>query len=294
MTDRHEGHFEAEDERMLRVLAGFAAACWVQWKNWDAALAENRRRDEMFTTLIHELRSPLAAITAAACVIERTAGLTAAGGQPAIEVVKRQSRVLSRIVDDLSDLSRIGRDKLELRLEWLEIHPIIADAVLAAQPRITSRRQKLQISVPREEIRCHVDAVRLAQILINLLDNASKYTPDGGHIELAVVCRPRTVDLTVRDDGVGIPPTSSGRSSNHSRSFAHPTRGPGRVWASASRWPTSSQKCSMGVSAPPVPGGARARSSPFRCPGTPVRTARPGDVGCDGAMSQADSRIATS
>jgi signal transduction histidine kinase len=177
-----------------------------QWKNWDAAIAENRRRDEIFAMVIHELRSPLAAITAAACVIERTAELTAAGGQPAIEVLKRQSRVLSRIVDDLSDLSRIGRDKLEVSLEWLEIHPIIADAVLAAQPRITSRRQELRTSLPREEIRCHVDAVRLVQILINLLDNASKYTPDGGHIELAVVCRPRTVDLTVHDDGVGIPP----------------------------------------------------------------------------------------
>ena len=191
---------------MLRLLAEFARAFWVQWKKWDAAIAQNRRRDEIFTTLIHELRSPLAAITAAACVIERTAGLTAAGGQPAIEIVRRQSRVLSRIVEDLSDLSRIGRDKLELRLHWLEIHPIIADAVLAAQPRITSRRQELQISLPREEIRCRVDAVRLAQILINLLDNASKYTRDGGHIELVVVCRPRTVDLTVRDNGIGIPP----------------------------------------------------------------------------------------
>ena len=144
---------------MLRLLAEFARAFWVQWKKWDAAIAQNRRRDEIFTTLIHELRSPLAAITAAACVIERTAGLTAAGGQPAIEIVRRQSRVLSRIVEDLSDLSRIGRDKLELRLHWLETHPIIADAVLAAQPRITSRRQELQISLPREEIRCRVDAV---------------------------------------------------------------------------------------------------------------------------------------
>jgi signal transduction histidine kinase len=80
MTDRHDRHFDAEDQRMLRLLADFAGACWVQWKNWEAASAENRRRDEIVTTLIHELRNPLAAITAAACVIERTAGLTADGG----------------------------------------------------------------------------------------------------------------------------------------------------------------------------------------------------------------------
>jgi signal transduction histidine kinase len=138
IRDRHDQHFDAEDLRMLRVLADFAGACWVQWKNWDAAIAENRRRDEIFTTLIHELRSPLAAITAAACVIEQTAGLTAAGGQPAIDVVKRQSRVLSRIVDDLTDLARIGRDKLDGSLRAASAGPGKGAEFTVSLPRHTS------------------------------------------------------------------------------------------------------------------------------------------------------------
>ena len=84
MTDRHDRHVDAGDERMLRLLADFAGAWWVQWQNWEAAIAENRRRDEIFTTLIHELRSPLAAIAAAASVIERTAGLAAVASEGVI------------------------------------------------------------------------------------------------------------------------------------------------------------------------------------------------------------------
>jgi len=206
MTDRTDRHFGAEDERMLRVLADVASACWDQWKSARAAVAESRRRDEIFATLVHELRNPLAAITAAACVIGRTTPPDAPAGQRAIDVVARQSRVLSRIVDDLSDLSRIACDKLQLRLQVLDIQPIVADAIVAAQPRIDARGQTLLITMPTEGLPCRIDAVRLAQILGNLLDNASKYTPDGGHISLTVVGRSATVDIRVRDDGVGIPP----------------------------------------------------------------------------------------
>jgi signal transduction histidine kinase len=205
MTDRNDRHFEEEDERMLRVLADFASVCWEEWRLSAATLAENRRRNEIFGMVAHELRNPLAAISAAVCVIERTPVSSNVDGRQALDIAARQSRVMSRVIEDLNDLSRIDKDKLELRLEVVELQAVVADVVLAARPRLEARTQTLQIVMPRQTIRCRVDSVRLMQILSNLLDNASKYTPDGGHIHLEVALRRHTVELAVRDDGVGIP-----------------------------------------------------------------------------------------
>ncbi|MEX2147422.1 MAG: HAMP domain-containing sensor histidine kinase [Candidatus Rokuibacteriota bacterium] len=206
VTDRERRRFDEEDERILRVLTDCASAAWEQWKAAEAAMRQNRRRDEILATLLHELRNPLAAITGAMWVVEHTDAPAERAVHHAMEVVRRQGRLLSRIVEDLNDLSRIGWDKLELRPAPIDVATVIADVVTFSLPRIERRGQRLAVDVPSEPLALEADAERLAQVLANLVDNASKYTPDGGDIELSVAARVEVVEFTVRDTGVGIPP----------------------------------------------------------------------------------------
>jgi len=163
----------------------------------------DRRKDEFLATLAHELRNPLAPIRNWVNVL-RLSG-TGESGPEFLEMMDRQVNHMVRLVDDLLELSRITRGKIELRMEPLELAPVVAAAVEASRPLIESARHTLAVSMPDEPIVVSGDAIRLAQVISNLLNNAVKYTDHGGCITLDVRLERPEVVITVRDTGIGIP-----------------------------------------------------------------------------------------
>jgi PAS domain S-box-containing protein len=163
----------------------------------------DRRKEEFLAVLSHELRNPLAPIQSAVDLLEQ-AGASQAGSERELAVIKRQVQNLKRLVDDLLDVSRISRGKIELRKEPVELAAVVAEAVEAVRPLIDEQHQGLQVSIPPEPIVLEADSTRLEQILSNLLINAAKYTPQGGRIWLIVDCLPGKVAIHVRDTGMGI------------------------------------------------------------------------------------------
>jgi len=165
----------------------------------------NRRKDEFLAMLSHELRNPLAPIRNAVEVIRRVAPpdpkLTMAR-----EVVDRQVALLARLVDELLDVSRISQGKIVLKKEPVDLGRIIAHAVETTRPLVDTRRQTLSVAVPAQPVWLSADFARLSQVLSNLLNNASKYTGEGGRIELTATASEGEATITVRDNGAGIEP----------------------------------------------------------------------------------------
>ena len=197
-----ERKFAREDERVVRRLAQFASAGWQLWNALEAAQEANHRKDEFLAMVGHELRSPLAAIRNATHILQ---GVDKAGHATALNVVARQSRHLVRIADDLLDLSSIERGTLKLQRGPVEIHAVVAAAVEAAQSQLERRGQTLTVELPSALMWLSGDAVRLAQLLSNLLDNAAKYTPEGGQIWVTTRAVDDQIEISVRDTGMGIP-----------------------------------------------------------------------------------------
>src|SRR5687768_10373731 len=200
-----EREFNAEDERIVRTLAKFAAAGWQQWKAGQTALEANERKYDFLAILGPELRNPLSAIVAAAAILEKGDASRVDLIKQATEVLNRQGRHLSRMVDDLTNLARTMQGKLALRLQDVEVSAVLKDAVSIASARIEQRHHRLSVHVPPRAPVIRADAVRLAQVVANLLDNAAKYTPEGGTIELTAEQHDGVVEIRVRDSGVGIP-----------------------------------------------------------------------------------------
>ena len=164
----------------------------------------DRRKDEFLAMLAHELRNPLAPIALAAEMI-RMREPTDETIVSAEGIISRQTGQLTRLVDDLLDVSRIRLGKINLNLAVVDVRQIIARAVEATQPLLTARNHALSIEVPDRPLPIRGDAARLTQIIANLLNNAAKYTQDGGSITLgARVVAPHVV-VSVADSGVGIP-----------------------------------------------------------------------------------------
>jgi PAS domain S-box-containing protein len=171
----------------------------------EALLDSDRRKTEFLAMLAHELRNPLAPIRNALHLMKHAGGLG-----PELEadreMVERQIQHMTRMVDDLLDVSRISRGKIELRKEPIELAATVERTSLAIRPLIEENRQELSIALPAEPVRLEADPTRLEQILWNLLNNAAKYTDPGGRIELIVERDGETVALRVRDNGIGIAP----------------------------------------------------------------------------------------
>lgn len=194
--------FDGGDERVLRVLAQFASAGWQLWKAYAAADEASRRKDEFLAMLGHELRNPLGAIVIATGLLRRL--VTDERQAQAVDVLDRQGRHLSRIVDDLLDVARFMQGKLELRTELIELRTVIGDAVETARPQIERRRHRLSVALPPAPVWVLADTARMVQVVANLLDNAAKFTPDGGEIELQAAATDTDVTISVRDSGRGI------------------------------------------------------------------------------------------
>ena len=170
----------------------------------NARLADaDRRKDEFIAILSHELRNPLAPICYALPLVRRDE--LDESGRRAIAVIERQVNHLTRLVDDLLDVSRITRGKIELRQEHVSLGSVLTSAVEAASPAVAAGRHTLKLSVPDEPIWLQADPARVAQIVTNLLNNSAKYTPRGGQITLETTREGREAVVRVRDTGIGIP-----------------------------------------------------------------------------------------
>jgi signal transduction histidine kinase len=171
----------------------------------EARLIEsNRRKDEFLATLAHELRNPLAPLRNAAHFL-RLRGPGTQDVQWASEIMDRQVAVMARLIEDLMDVSRINQGRIELRRAPVELEQIVSDALETIQPQIAGSGHKLTVMQPRVKLVLDADRSRLAQVLVNLLSNAAKYTDPGGQIELRVVSESGQAVLSVHDTGIGIP-----------------------------------------------------------------------------------------
>jgi PAS domain S-box-containing protein len=172
----------------------------------NASLVEaDRRKNEFLAMLAHELRNPLAPI-ANGVEILRVAppdGPVAVGAR---EIIGRQVRHLARLVDDLLDVARITRGRIELKREPLDFRSVVSAALETAQPMITGRGHRCRLDLAAEPLPVAGDRLRLAQVVGNLLNNAAKYTGDGGEIDVVARRRGERVHLVVRDNGIGMPP----------------------------------------------------------------------------------------
>jgi signal transduction histidine kinase len=169
----------------------------------DALQEADRRKDEFLALLAHELRNPLAPLRH---------GLDILRGNPeqqnAAEIREMMDRQLShlvRLIDDLLDVSRVSQGKIELRKERLQAADIVRSALETSRPLIDSANHALTVDLPPEPIWLDADLTRLSQVVGNLLNNAAKYTPDGGRIKLSVQAQADTAVITVADNGIGIP-----------------------------------------------------------------------------------------
>jgi PAS domain S-box-containing protein len=169
------------------------------------ALQENEQQmNEFLAMLGHELRNPLAAIVNALGLMRGPD--TARGGDELKRIIDRQATHLSRLVDDLLDVSRITRGLIALRKEILDLNQVVSGAVASCRPQVDARRQELTLELAAGEVWVDADPTRLAQIVVNLVSNAVKYTPEVGRITVAVAREPGRAVVRVRDTGVGIPP----------------------------------------------------------------------------------------
>jgi PAS domain S-box-containing protein len=202
-------HFRAphrvpeRDQQLLDLYARHAADL-IERLHFEQALKDaDRRKDEFLATLAHELRNPLAAIRGAAQVLEKKdwpdPDLT--WGR---EVIERQAGQMARLLDDLLDVSRITRGKLELRKGRVALAEVVDGAVETSRPLIEGGGHELEVALPDEPVYLDADPVRLAQVFSNLLNNAAKYTEPGGRIRLAAERQDGEVAVTVQDTGIGL------------------------------------------------------------------------------------------
>jgi signal transduction histidine kinase/ActR/RegA family two-component response regulator len=170
----------------------------------EAALREaDRRKDEFLATLAHELRNPLAPIRHAVKLLE-VRNATDAQKEWSREVIARQVQRMALLLDDLLDVSRITRGRLELKKDYVALQALVATAVESARPLIEAKNHTLDISLPPNSIELEVDPLRMSQALSNLLTNAAKYTDEGGRIKVAAWLEPQGLAISVKDSGIGL------------------------------------------------------------------------------------------
>jgi PAS domain S-box-containing protein len=215
-VDRIES-YDWRIERIVMPDGRFGVVCYFydlsDRQRWEeelrqlaARLAEaDRRKDEFLATLAHELRNPLAPIRTGLEVL-KMAGDDLTTREEIRTMMERQTEQLVTLVNDLLDVSRITSGKFQLRKRRAALNEIVRSAVEAARPFIEEARHELEIRLPREPIYLEVDPHRLAQVLSNLLNNAARYTPSGGVIELAARRELDDVVVSVKDTGIGIAP----------------------------------------------------------------------------------------
>ncbi len=204
LSDKIEGDFTDDDEAILVQLSQVTAIAIENARLYREMRDADRRKDEFLATLAHELRNPLAPIRNALHLM-RESGEDKAVFVRMRDMMDRQLNHMVRLVDDLLDVSRITRGKIELRQEVLPISDVLELALETSRPLILAAKHELTVTIDPQPIWVRGDKTRLAQIVANLLNNSAKYTPEGGRIDLSAQCRDSRAIIRVRDNGMGIP-----------------------------------------------------------------------------------------
>jgi PAS domain S-box-containing protein len=170
----------------------------------------DRRKDEFLATLAHELRNPLAPIRNSLHIF-RMKGIQDPAVERVTDMMERQGAHMVRMVDDLLEVSRISRGKIDLRKEVTELASVLRNAIDTSLPLIERGKHKLVVEIPDDPLSVDADPVRLAQVFANLLNNAAKYTPEGGQIDIKVSVDGGNAVICVKDNGEGIPRQMLGR-----------------------------------------------------------------------------------
>jgi PAS domain S-box-containing protein len=177
----------------------------TQLKEVEAELrGANQAKDEFLAMLAHELRNPLAPLLNALHIM-RLQGATAETILQAREMAERQVKNMTRLIDDLLDVSRITRGKIQLRQEPVDLATVVRRAIETSRPMIEARGHALHVTLPDMQVQLRADATRLEQVIANLLHNAAKYTEEGGRIEVEAGSEAGEAVVRVRDTGIGIP-----------------------------------------------------------------------------------------
>jgi two-component system CheB/CheR fusion protein len=191
------------DQKIVGVI-GIFRDITEQKRNQEKVHEAVARRDQFLAMLSHELRNPLGAMASATQLLKDGA-TTPERSQRLLDVLTRQSRQMSRLLDDLLEVSRVTQDKIELRKRTMDMRPVIEEAIEAARELMQIRQIELSVELDSEPLVIDCDPARLQQIQANLLSNAAKYTPIGGHVWLSLKREADQAVLRVADDGVGIP-----------------------------------------------------------------------------------------
>jgi signal transduction histidine kinase/ActR/RegA family two-component response regulator len=200
--NKSSGRFSDDDRAILSQLAHMGAIAIQNSRLYDALRDSDARKDEFLAILAHELRNPLAPIRHSLEVMRVSDD--PAHHREGRAVIDRQVSQLVHLVDDLLDVSRISRGKLELRYESVRLADAVASAVETTRPLIEKQGQHLVVTLPPAAIHVHGDMTRLSQVFSNLLNNAAKYTSAGGTITLSVAQKGDRAIIAVRDTGIGI------------------------------------------------------------------------------------------
>jgi PAS domain S-box-containing protein len=205
------GRLAADGGGLPRHLAGVTQNITARKRAEEALTQQTRalkeadqRKDEFLAMLAHELRNPLASVGNAAALIKSSdlpEDRTWAAG-----VIERQTSQLARLIEDLLDVSRINTGKIRLRRETLDVATVLDRAIESVRPLLKDRKHLLSCEYGRGELWIDADPTRIEQIILNLLTNAAKYTPAGGHITLRAVAKNGEITVAVRDTGIGIDP----------------------------------------------------------------------------------------
>lgn len=209
-ASRTRDEFDTDEVAFIETICHYATMAYERLRLLNELREADSRKDEFLATLAHELRNPLAPVRNAVQVLRLKVD-----DHPELrwsrEVIERQVDHLTRLIDDLLDISRITRNKLELRKQRVELNEIINGAVEASRPLIEQYGHVLTVGLPPTSVHLSGDEVRLAQIFLNLINNAAKYTERGGNIWLSAETQGNEVVVSVKDTGMGIPAENLGR-----------------------------------------------------------------------------------
>jgi signal transduction histidine kinase/FixJ family two-component response regulator len=203
-ASRSRDEFDADELDFLQTICRYVTAAYERLRLIGKLRDSDRRKDEFLATLGHELRNPLAPIRNGLQIL-RLAGVSGELADDARNMMERQVAQMVRLIDDLLDLSRISRGKIELKKERIALADVVQHAVETSRPLIEQEGHELTVEIPSTPIFVEADLTRLAQVFSNLLNNAAKYTEPGGRIRLSVRKRGGELQVSVRDNGIGIP-----------------------------------------------------------------------------------------
>jgi signal transduction histidine kinase len=197
--------FDASHLALIREVASRASIAMENARLYSAVQEADRRKNDFLAMLAHELRNPLAPIRNAVHIMQGS-DVTTSTVNWARDVIGRQADHMARLIDDLLDVSRIVQGKVTVKPESLDLVSLIERSVEASAPSVHSREQQLVVNLPSDRVELDGDAVRLAQVLSNLINNASKFSAPHSRITLSASCAKGELRLSVKDEGAGIDP----------------------------------------------------------------------------------------